>query len=37
MYVIAKSSMVTRIEDTSSVLRETDKNGVSREELVNSV
>lgn len=37
MRVIAKSSMATHTEGTSSVLRETDRNGVSREDLVNSV
>ena len=29
--------MATHTEDTSDVLRETDRNGVSREELVNLV
>lgn len=37
MYVIAKGSMATHTEDTSRVLRETGRNAVSREELVNSV
>lgn len=37
MHVIAKGSMATHTEGTSIVLREIDRNGMSTEELVNSV